>query len=112
MRRRGIYGIAPGPNLSKRDHQHHIYPYLLRGVKPERPDHIWGIDNTYIRMTGGFMYLVAIIDWYSRYIVSWELSSMLEKGFVLRVLRKAIASKETGNHQQRSRGSFYLWRVY
>jgi len=94
MRRMGIYGIAPGPNLSKRNHQHHTYPYLLRGVKPKHPDHIWGIDITYIRMTGGFMYLVAIIDWYSRYIVSWELSSTLEKGFVLRALRKAIASRK------------------
>lgn len=94
MRCMGIYGIAPGPNLSKRNHQHHIYPYLLRGVKPKHSDHIWGIDITYIRMTGGFMYLVAIIDWYSRYIVSWELSSTLEKGFVLRALRKAIASRK------------------
>jgi len=94
MRHMGIYGIAPGPNLSKRTHQHHTYPYLLRGVKPERPDHIWGIDITYIRMTGGFMYLVAIIDWYSRHIVGWELSSTLEKGFVLRTLRKAIASRK------------------
>lgn len=92
MRQMGIYGICPGPNLSKRNHQHHTYPYLLRGVKAERPDHIWGTDITYIRMKGGFMYLVAIIDWYSRCIVSWELSQSLERSFVLRALRKALAT--------------------
>jgi len=94
MRRMGIYGICPGPNLSKRNHQHHTYPYLLRGVKAERPDHIWGIDITYIRMKGGFMYLVAIIDWYSRYVVSWELSQTLERSFVLRALKKALTTSK------------------
>jgi putative transposase len=63
-------------------------------VKAERPDQIWGIDITYIRMVGGFMYLVAIIDWYSRYVVSWKLSSTLERGFVLRALRKALAFRK------------------
>lgn len=94
MRRMGIYGICPGPNLSKRNHQHHTYPYLLRGVKAERPDHIWGIDITYIRMKGGFMYLAAIIDWYSRCVVSWELSQSLERSFVLRALKKALAVRK------------------
>jgi len=61
----GIAALCPGPNLSKRNHRHHTYPYLLRGVTAERPNHIWGIDITYIRMKGSFMYLVAIIDWYS-----------------------------------------------
>ena len=88
MRQMGIAGLCPGPNLSKRNHQHHTYPYLLRGVKAERPNHIWGIDITYIRMKGSFMYLVAIIDWYSRYVVSWELSQTLERSFVLRALKR------------------------
>lgn len=91
MRRMGIAGLCPGPNLSKRNHQHHTYPYLLRGVKAESPDHIWGIDITYIRMKGSFMYLVAIIDWYSRYVVNWELSQTLERSFVIRTLKKALA---------------------
>jgi len=94
MRRMGIYGICPGLNLSKRNHQHQTYPYLLRGVKAERPDHIWGIDVTYIRMKGGYMYLVAIIDWYSRYVVSWELSQTLERSFVLRALKKALTTSK------------------
>ena len=94
MRQMGIAGLCPGPNLSKRNHQHHTYPYLLRGVKAERPNHIWGIDITYIRMKGSFMYLVAIIDWYSRYVVSWELSQTLERSFVLRALKKALAARK------------------
>lgn len=94
MRRMGIYGICPGPNLSKRNHQHHTYPYLLRGVKAEQPDHVWGIDITYIRMKDGFMYLAAIIDWYSRCVVSWELSQSLERSFVLRALKKALAVRK------------------
>ena len=74
-------GFARVSILSKRNHQHQTYPYLLRGVRAERPDHIRGIDVTYIRMKGGYMYLVAIIDWYSRYVVSWELSQTLERSF-------------------------------
>jgi len=94
MRRMGIAGLFPGPNLSKRNHQHHTYPYLLRGVKAERPDHIWGIDITYIRIKGSLMYLVAIINWYSRYVVSWELSQTLERSFVMRALKKALAVRK------------------
>ncbi|ACA59268.1 integrase, catalytic region [Candidatus Desulforudis audaxviator MP104C] len=94
MRRMGIAGLCPGPNLSKRNHQHHVYPYLPRGVKPESPDHVWGIDITYIRMKGRFMYLVAIIDWYSRYILRWELSETLEQSFVIRALKRALATRK------------------
>jgi putative transposase len=92
MRRMGLAGLCPGPNLSKRNHKEAIRPYLLRGVKAAHPNHIWGIDITYIRMQGSFMYLVAIIDWYSRYLVSWELSQSLERSFVLRALNKAFAT--------------------
>ncbi|MHB8369948.1 MAG: IS3 family transposase, partial [Leptospirales bacterium] len=70
MREMGIEGIHPGPNLSKRAREHKIYPYLLRNITAQYPHHIWGIDITYIRMPHGWMYLVAIIDWYSRYVVS------------------------------------------
>lgn len=94
MRLMGIAGLCPGPNLSKRNHQHHTYPYLLRGVKAQRPDQIWGIDVTYVRMKNSFMYLVAIIDWYSRYIVSWELSESLQRSFVIRALNKALAVRK------------------
>jgi putative transposase len=105
MRRMGLAGLCPGPNLSKRNHKEAIRPYLLRGVKAAYPNHIWGIDITYIRMQGSFMYLVAIIDWYSRYLVSWELSQSLERSFVLRALNKAfsmgkpkILNSDQGSH--------------
>lgn len=72
MRDMGLEAIYPKPNLSAPNLEHRIYPYLLRGVKASYPDHLWGIDITYIRLMQGWMYLVAILDWYSRYIVSWE----------------------------------------
>jgi putative transposase len=91
MREMGIAGICPGPNLSKRNMEHRIYPYLLRNVTPNRPNHVWGIDITYIRLKHGWMYLVAVIDWYSRYIVSWQLDQTLEMPFVLTATRSALA---------------------
>lgn len=90
MREMGIADIAPGPNLSRRNHQHRIYPYLLRHLTIDRPNHVWGIDITYIRLQRGWLYLVAIIDWYSRYVVSWELDQSLEMDFVLAALKKAL----------------------
>lgn len=92
MREMGIAGISPGPNLSKRLTDHRVFPYLLRGVRAERPNHIWGCDITYIRLRHGWLYLVAIIDWFSRYVVSWILDDTLEIGFVLEVLAQALAS--------------------
>uniref|UniRef100_UPI001F010822 IS3 family transposase n=1 Tax=Alicyclobacillus tolerans TaxID=90970 RepID=UPI001F010822 len=90
MREMGIEAIYPGPNLSKRNLQHKIYPYLLRNVTPNHPNHVFGIDITYIRLKHGWMYLVAVIDWYSRYIVSWQLSDTLELPFVLTAVRSAL----------------------
>ncbi len=78
MREMGIEGIHPGPNLSKRALEHKIYPYLLRNVTAQYPHHIWGIDITYIRLVQGWMYLVAIIDWHSRFVLSRELDQTLE----------------------------------
>lgn len=71
MREMGIHGFCPGPNLSKRLHGKYLYPYLLRGLNIDRPNQVWSIDITYCRMKHGFMYLTAIIDWYSRYIVGF-----------------------------------------
>src|SRR5581483_10304691 len=86
----GLEAIYPKPNLSKPAPEHKIYPYLLRGVSARYPDHIWGVDITYVRLLGGWMYLVAILDWYSRYIVSWEVDQTLEIGFVLTCLDRAL----------------------
>lgn len=91
MREMGIAGIAPGPNTSKAAPEHQIYPYLLRHVSAEYPNHVWGIDITYIRLSGGWMYLVAIIDWFSRFVVAWELDQTLELPFVLTAVDRAIA---------------------
>ena len=91
MREMGLAGICPGSNLSKRAHQAAIYPYLLRSTTAERPNHIWGIDITYVRLRGGWMYLVAVLDWFSRYIVSWELDQSLAQPFVMAAVHRALA---------------------
>lgn len=92
MREMGIAGICPGPNLSRRNLQHRVYPYLLRDIVASYPNHIWGIDITYVRMHRGWVYLVAILDWFSRYVVAWELDLTLELGFVLAAVDRALAT--------------------
>jgi len=91
MREMGLAAIYPGPNLSRRNPEHKIYPYLLRNVTAAYPNHVWGIDITYIRLHGGWLYLVAIIDWFSRYVVSWELDQTLEMPFVVTTVTRALA---------------------
>jgi putative transposase len=90
MRIMGLTAIYPRRNTSIPDIQHPKYPYLLRDITASYPNHIWSTDITYIRMNGGFCYLVAIIDWYSRYIISWELSPTLEIDFCLRNLNNGL----------------------
>jgi len=90
MQEMGIAAIYPGPNLSKRNHKEGVYPYLLRHISSAYPNHVWGIDITYIRLSGGWMYLVAILDWYSRYVISWELDQTLELPFVLSTVECAL----------------------
>jgi putative transposase len=82
MKLMGVYTIFPKPNLSKRLHAQYVKPYLLRNLNITRPNQVWGIDISYVKMKKSFMYLFIIIDWYSRYIVDYELSSTLEKGFL------------------------------
>jgi putative transposase len=104
MREMGIAAIYPGPNLSRRDLAHRIYPYLLRGLQVTAPNQVWGIDITYIRLLGGWMYLVAVLDWYSRYLVSWELDQTLEQPFVMTAVERALglARPEIWNSDQGS----------
>jgi len=90
MREMGISGIAPGPNTSKAAPKHKIFPYLLRHVSAEYPNHVWGVDITYIRLRGGWMYLVAILDWFSRFVIAWELDQTLELPFVLNAVDRAL----------------------
>jgi putative transposase len=91
MRDMGLAAICPGPNLSKRATEHRVFPYLLRGLRLTGPNHVWGVDITYVRMPAGWLYLVAVLDWYSRYVLSWELSDSLELPFVLKAMQGALA---------------------
>jgi len=104
MRLMGIEAIYPKRRLSIPDKQHRIYPYLLKDIRISRPDQVWAVDITYIRLFEGFCYLVAIMDWYSRYVVSWELSLSMETGFCLEALERAlcIAKPEIFNSDQGS----------
>jgi len=90
MRKMGIAAIYPKPNLSKAAKRHKVYPYLLRGVAIVRPNQVWSTDITYIRMQSGFVYLTAVIDWYSRYVLSWRLSNSLDADFCVEALEEAL----------------------
>ena len=90
MRLMGLEALYPKHNTSKPDHLHRVYPYLLSKLAAEYPNHIWGTDITYIRLKEGFCYLVAVIDWYSRYVVHWELSSTLEIPFCIENITRAL----------------------
>jgi putative transposase len=82
--------IYPRPNLSAAGRQHKVYPYLLRGVRVERPDQVWSTDITYIPLAHGFMYLAAVIDWHSRFVLAWRLSNTLDGDFCLDMLEEAL----------------------
>ena len=90
MRQMGLAGMAPGPNTSRSKPEHEKYPYLLRGVEVIRPNQVWSTDITYIRMLCGFAYLVAIIDWYSRKVLSWRIGNTMEAVFCVDCLEDAL----------------------
>jgi putative transposase len=90
MRVMGLEAIYPKPKLSVAGRGHRIFPYLLRDVSIERPDQVWSTDITYVPLATGFMYLAAVIDWYSRFVVSWRLSNTLEGSFCLEMLAEAL----------------------
>lgn len=90
MRQMGLAGMAPGPNTSRAHPEHKVYPYVLRGVSVVRPNQVWSTDITYIRLAQGFAYLVAIIDWYSRRVLSWRISNSLEAAFCVDCLEDAL----------------------
>ena len=91
MRVMGLEAIYPKPRTTVRCPEHKIYPYLLRNVEIERPNHVWSTDITYIPLRGGYVYLTAVIDWYSRYVLSWRLSNTLDGLFCLEALEEALA---------------------
>ncbi len=92
MRQMGMNTVYPGPNTSRAHHAHKVYPYLLRGLKIDRANQVWCADITYIPMRKGFVYLVAIMDWHSRKVLSWRLSNTLDADFCVAALREALCS--------------------
>ena len=91
MRLMGLEALVPKPGTSKASPQNKIYPYLLRGLTIDRPNHVWAADITYIPMAKGFLYLVAIIDWASRTVLAWRLSNTMDATFCLEALKEALA---------------------
>lgn len=94
----GLEAIYPKPNFSKKDKEHKVYPYLLKGLKIEHPNHVWGTDITYIRLEQGFLYLMAIMDWFSRFIISFRLSNTLDVHFCKDALEEAIGKGKAKIH--------------
>jgi putative transposase len=90
LRTLGLWALGPQPGTSRPAPEHRIYPYLLRGVRIERVNQVWSTDITYIRLRSGFAYLAAVMDWHSRYVLSWALSNSMEVGFCLEVLEAAL----------------------
>jgi putative transposase len=90
LRLMGLEAIYPKPRLSQAGKGHRVFPYLLRGLSIERPDQVWGADITYVPLARGFLYLAAILDWYSRYVIAWRLSNTLEGSFCLDMLDEAL----------------------
>ncbi len=93
MQHLGLIPMIPGPNTSKPHPEHRKYPYLLRGLSIIRADQVWAIDITYIRLAHGFVYLTAVQDWFSRYVISWELSPTLDSEFCIRCVEEAFRKK-------------------
>ena len=96
MRLMGLAAIYPKPQLSWNGSDHKVYPYLLNGLTINAPDQAWCTDITYIRLAQGFVYLVAIMDWHSRYVLAWELSTTLDKGFCLDAVRQSLQISKPG----------------
>lgn len=91
MRLMGLEAIYPKPKTTHRNQDHKVYPYLLGDIEITRPDQVWSTDITYVPMQRGFMYLVAVIDWYSRHVLSWEVSNSLETSFCIEALEQALS---------------------
>ena len=111
MRKMGLEGMAPGPSTSRPSVGHKVYPYLLRDVVIERPNQVWSSDITYIPMRDGFLYLVAVMDWFSRHVLSWRLSNSMDVEFCLDALDDAL-SQGTPEIFNTDQGSQFTSRFY
>ena len=112
MRMLGLAGMAPGPNTSLAHPQNKVYPYLLRGVLVTRPNQVWSTDITYIRLPRGFVYLVAVIDWYSRRVLSWRLSNTMDSGFCVDCLEQALQHHGTPEIFNTDQGSQFTSEAF
>jgi len=90
LRKMGLHAVYPAPKLSQRHPEHAIYPYLLRDMKIEQCNQVWSTDITYIRLNSGFVYLMAVIDWYSRYVLNWSLSTTLDADFCVEAVGEIL----------------------
>ena len=112
MAEMNIYAVYPKPNLSQRNKKHPVFPYLLRNMKIFMPNQVWAVDVTYIKMGKSHMYLTAIIDWHSRFIVGWALSDTLDTAPVLEALKEAIATHGVPGIINSDQGSQFTSREY
>ena len=112
MRLMGLEALVPKPGTSKASPQNKIYPYLLRGLTIDRPNHVWAADITYIRMAKGFLYLVAIIDWASRAVLAWRLSNTMDTAFCLAALDEALARFGTPDIFNTDQGAVFTSAVF
>lgn len=112
MNEMGLQAIFPGPNLSKNGKQHIRFPYLLKEVTADHRNHIWGTDITYIRMQNGFVYLVAFLDWFSRFILSWAISITLDIDFVLKAASEALNQYGNPEFENSDQGSHFTSQQY
>jgi putative transposase len=112
MRLMGIEAIYPRCKLSAKNPDHHVYPYLLRGLVIDRPDQVWSSDITYVRMRSGFAYLMAILDWYSRYVVAWRLSNTMDVNFCVEALEDALSRPRRPMFHNSDQGSQFTSATY
>jgi len=112
MRLMGIASIAPRPNTSKPCKEHRIYPYLLRGLEISQSDQVWCSDVTYIRMPGGFVYLTAVMDWHSRFVLSWEVSVTMDDDFCVSALQSALRRHGTPDIFNTDQGVQYTGKAF
>lgn len=112
MNQMGLQAIFPGPKLSRSNKQNPAFPYLLNGVVADHPNHIWGTDITYIRMKNGFVYLVAFLDWFSRFVLSWKISTTLDIDFVLQAGEEALERYGNPDFENSDQGSHFTSQQY
>lgn len=112
MRIMGLEAIYPRPRTSRPHPEHKVYPYLLRDLTIDRPDQVWSADITYIPMSRGFMYLVAVMDWYSRKVLSWRVSNTLDSDFCIEALQEALSRYGTPEIFNTDQGAQFTSRVF